>query len=83
MNKLPRVTLYSSRQCAHCKQLKQVLLQNNIKFMEFDVQSNRRAAKDFQRLGARGVPVLLVGESRLDGFQPQKLNKLLKQYKLI
>jgi glutaredoxin 3 len=83
MNKAVRVTLYSTSQCSHCRQLKKLLQQHHVAHAEFDVQKSTRAMKEFQRLGARGVPVLLVGESRVDGFQPKKIEQLLKKHDLI
>lgn len=75
--KAPRLTLYSTARCAHCRQLKQWLQQRGLRFQEFDIQRNARAQKDFARLGARGVPVLLIGDQRVDGFNPKQLEKLL------
>ncbi len=77
MARPPRITLYSTRRCPHCRQLKTWLQQRGLRFQEFDIESNRRAFKAFQRLGARSVPVLLVGEQRIDGFDRQRLQRLL------
>ena len=74
--KAPRVTLYSTSRCAHCRQLKAWLKQRGLRFQEFDIERNQRAFKDFPRLGVRGVPALLVGQQRLDGFDPKRLEKL-------
>lgn len=76
-NKAPRITLYGTRRCSHCRQLKQWLTHHGYRFQEFDIESNPRARKAFQRLDARGVPVLLVGDRRIDGFDPKRLKQLL------
>lgn len=73
-----RITLYSAPNCAYCRQAKAFLKKHRVKFMEFDIQRNRRAAKDLQRMGARGVPVILVGQQRLDGFDPKRLTTALR-----
>jgi glutaredoxin len=75
--KMPRITLYSTAGCAHCKRLRQWLQQRGVRFQEFDIQRNQRAFKAFSQLGARGVPVLMIGERRIDGFDPKRLDKLL------
>ncbi len=75
--KPPRITLYSAPGCGHCRQLKAHLQSLKVAFSEMDVSRNRRAQSDFRRLGARGVPVLLVGDKRLDGYDPRRLDKLL------
>ena len=73
----PRITLYSTRRCPHCRQLKQWLRQRGLRFQEFDIEHNARAFKEFQRLGGRGVPVLLLNGQRVDGFDPKRLQRLL------
>jgi len=78
--KPPRITLYSTAKCAHCRQLKQWLVQHKLRFQEFDIQRSQRAFKEFSRLGARGVPVLLVNGQRLDGFDAKRLHNLLGPY---
>jgi hypothetical protein len=59
--------------------LKDHLRRMRLPFQELDVSRNRRAHKDWLQLGARGVPVLLVGNRRLDGYDPKRLTKLLTQ----
>ena len=77
--KQPRITLYSTSSCAHCRQLKQWLQQHRIRFMEMDVQRNRRAFRDFQHHGGRAVPLLLVGERKIQGFNPKQLPSQLRK----
>lgn len=73
----PRITLYSTRRCPHCRQVKQYLVQRGLRFQELDIESNQRAQKAFARLGARGVPVVMIGDSRVDGFDRRRLDQLL------
>ena len=77
----PRITLYSSRNCAHCRQARQYLKQSGLRFVELDVQQNARAQKAFAKLGARGVPVILVGDTRIDGFDKKRLDQALRRTK--
>jgi len=76
--KSPRITLYSTRQCSNCRQAKQFLQQKGLRFQEWDIERNQRAFKEFQRLGARGVPVILIGTQRIDGFDRKRLESALK-----
>ncbi len=73
----PRITLYSTHRCPHCRQVRQWLQQRGLRFQEFDIERNARAFKAFQRLGARSVPITLVGDERVDGFDPKRLQRLL------
>jgi len=74
----PRITLYTTRNCPQCRLAKQYLQQKGLRFQEFDVQQNVRAQKAFARLGARGVPVIMIGETRIDGFDRRRLDAALK-----
>lgn len=66
------------RACPHCRQAKHYLRRMGLRFQEFDVQNSSRAQKAFARLGARSVPVIIVGETRIDGFDRKRLDGLLK-----
>lgn len=79
----PRLRLYSAPGCGHCRQLKAHLQRLRVPFQELDISRNRRAQSEFQRLGARGVPVLLAGEQRLDGYDPRRLDRLLRSLGII
>lgn len=78
--KPPRITIYTTSRCPNCRRLKQWLAQRKLRFQEFDVERNRRAQKEFQRLGARGVPVMLVDSERVDGFDPRQLARVFKSH---
>ena len=79
MSAPPRITLYSSRNCPHCRQAKQYLERTGLRFVELDVQQNARARKALAKLGARGVPVILIGDTRIDGFDKKRLDRALKR----
>lgn len=76
--KVPRITLYSTRSCGHCRQLKAWLKQHHVSFREFDIEHNARAFREFQRRGGRGVPLLVVGEKGIRGFDPRKIAAQLR-----
>ncbi len=78
-SRAPRITLYSSPACHHCRQLKQWLQQHQIRFQEMDVQRNARAFKEFQRQGGRAVPLLMVGGRKIQGFDPKRLAAQLRK----
>jgi len=75
----PRVLLYTSRNCAHCRRAKAFLEAQGIPFSELDVGSSAKARKALERLGARGLPTLVVGDRRLDGFSERAFLSLYRQ----
>jgi glutaredoxin len=78
--KPPRITLYSSRQCPACRQARDFLRQRGVDFQEFDVRSNLRAQKTLARWGTRSMPVILIGDMRIDGFDRRKLEQALARH---
>jgi glutaredoxin len=63
-----QVTLYTSPGCGHCRRAKTFLKRQGIAFRELDISRSPKARKALERMGARGLPVIMVGDRRLDGF---------------
>lgn len=63
-----KVVMYSTSWCGYCKKARRYFERNNITFVEYDIERNRRAKAEYDRLGGRGVPVILVGTRRMNGF---------------
>lgn len=70
------VVLYSAQWCGHCKRARAYFEANGIAFEEYDVETTARGRRDYARLGARGVPVILVGDRRMNGFSPEAFDRL-------
>ncbi len=62
------VIMYSAEWCGICKKAKAYFRDKNISFVEHDIDKSKQAREDFDRLGARGVPVIFVGKRQLNGF---------------
>ncbi len=74
-----RITLYSTRNCPYCRQAKQYLQRKGLCFQEFDIQQNIRAQRTLAKMGAHAVPVIMIGDTRVDGFDRKRLDNLLKR----
>jgi len=78
MNKQPRVIIFTTPTCSFCRAAKQYFIQKKIRFKEIDVSRDERAAKDMmRRTGQMGVPVILINNRPIVGFDRPKINKLL------
>ncbi len=75
--KLPRVAIYTTRNCPNCRQAKAAMKQWGIPFQELVIDKNRRAAKEFAHLRVRAVPLIKVGEKLLQGYDVKRLRTLL------
>ncbi len=73
------VTVYSTPTCPWCKKLKDFLNENHVEFTDIDVSSQQEMAEEMiEKSGQMGVPVTLIGEEVLIGFDEKKLRTLLK-----
>ncbi len=72
-----RVKLFVTQTCTYCKKAKAYLRQRGTPFEELDIGTSRQAKVEYQQLGGNGVPVILVGQQRMDGFNQGRLEALL------
>jgi len=76
MNK--KAVLFSSSSCPWCSQAKNYLRQNGVRVKEIKVDKDPDAAKDVVRMtGQMSVPVLLIGRTKVIGFDKGKIDRLL------
>lgn len=46
---------------------------------ELDIEKSGKVRKDYDRLGARGVPLILVGNKRMNGFSAKRFMTLYEE----
>jgi len=74
------VIIYSTPTCPYCKRAKEYLSQKGISYTDYDVASDRDKAKEMlQKSGQMGVPVILVDDQLVAGFNQSKLDELLSK----
>ncbi|MEA3354317.1 MAG: glutaredoxin domain-containing protein [Campylobacterota bacterium] len=69
--------VFTAPKCTWCGNAKKYLKDKKIKFQVVDVSTNKKAMRDCQNQGCRGVPVFLIGQTWVCGFDKQKIKKLL------
>lgn len=76
---MTKVIVYSTPSCPNCNMVKEFLTDNNVDFEEKNVADDRAAAKEMIELsGQQGVPVIVVDDKIVIGFDEEKLKALLK-----
>ncbi len=63
-----RVVMFSASWCGVCTKAKKYFRRNRIRFTEYDIEKSSKGKRMYKKLGARGVPVILVGKQRMNGF---------------
>ena len=75
---IPKVLIFTTPTCSFCTLAKRYFKENNIRFREIDVSKNESAARDIQRkTGQTGVPVIMINNQPIIGFDKMKINKML------
>ncbi|NEU30322.1 glutaredoxin family protein [bacterium LRH843] len=75
-----KVIVYSTAGCVECDMVKQMLTSEGIDFEVRDVMASEEHQKAVEKFGFMGVPVTVVGEKAVKGFNPE-LNELLEGLK--
>ena len=70
------VTIYTTTWCGVCVQAKHYFKQRNIPYEEYDIETSSKGRKDFRKLKGTGVPVILIGNKRMNGFTAQRFESL-------
>lgn len=74
----PKVIMFTTPTCTYCTSAKRYLREKQIRFKEIDVSKDHKAAQDMQRrAGTTGVPVILINNRPIVGFDKQKINTML------
>ncbi|RMH64823.1 MAG: NrdH-redoxin [Calditrichaeota bacterium] len=74
----PKVIIFTTPTCSFCTAAKRYFREKRVKFREVDVSRNPSAAADMQRrTGQMGVPVILINNRPIVGFDKPKINQML------
>ena len=78
----PKVVLYSTSWCPHCKKAKEYFTRNNIPFINRDVELDDSAMEDLTgKYRSQGVPVIVIGndDKVLKGFDQGIFEKAINE----
>ncbi|MDY6993475.1 MAG: glutaredoxin domain-containing protein [Pseudomonadota bacterium] len=73
----PTVELYSAQWCGICRQAKHYMTEHDIAYSEYDVEHSTYGKRRFKALGGKGVPLIVVGQRKMHGFNADYLQLLL------
>jgi glutaredoxin-like YruB-family protein len=82
--KYPKIVLYSTSWCPHCKEAKEYFTRNNIPFINRDVEIDPDAMTVLTgKYKSQGVPVIVLGDDAvvLKGFSEARFEKAVEKAK--
>ncbi len=73
-----QVVVFTTPTCSWCRTLKRYLVEKKVPFREIDVSRDQAAARDMvRRTGQMGVPVTLIDNRPVVGFDRPQIDRLL------
>lgn len=76
------IDVYGAETCTQCRNLKQYLTDNNVKFVYHDVHKEKEAVKKLISLGLISLPITIVDNSGvIIGFDISRLKEIVNGYK--
>lgn len=73
----PAVVLYATDWCGYCKATREFFAANGIRYTEYDIEKSSAALKEHRQLGGQGVPLIVVGDDVIKGYNEAALRQLL------
>lgn len=73
----PEVVLYATDWCGYCKMTRELFAANGIRYTEYDIEKNSEALARHRKLGGNGVPLIVVGDEVINGYDEGALRQLL------
>jgi glutaredoxin-like YruB-family protein len=77
----PKIVLYSTSWCPHCREAREYLTARNIPFVELDVEADENALDTLiTKYGTKRVPLIVIGDDDavVKGFTPESFEKALR-----
>jgi len=73
-----KVTVYSTQSCHFCHMAKDFFKEKGVEFEDFDVGADQAKRKEMlEKSGQMGVPVIVIGNQVIIGFNKSKISELL------
>ncbi len=75
---MKNIEVYTSDTCPECKKLKEYLKNNKIGFKEYNIFKDTEAKRRLISLGYMSVPLAIIDENHVLGFDLNRINQLLE-----
>lgn len=82
LGKKNKVVMYSATWCGICRKAKRYFKVKKIPYVIYDVEKSYSGKRDFKLLKGKSVPIIIVGNKRMNGFTVARFDKLYQQQML-
>ena len=75
---MKKVSIYTTPTCVYCREAKELFKDNSIPYEEYNVLTDMDKRKEMiEKSGQMGVPVIVIGDDLMVGFDRDKMSELL------
>ncbi len=74
---MKNVVVYTSSTCPYCTLAKDYLKEKGVDFEEKNISTSREAREELMEKGHTGVPVVVIDNEEIVGFDKSKIDTLL------
>jgi glutaredoxin len=77
------VIIYTAPRCGYCNLAKSFFDKHAIDYFEYDISTSQEGFRQFKEYGGRGVPLIFVGDQRINGYNVKALRIALENKGLL
>ena len=74
----PEIKMFATDWCPYCRRAQSFFARQGISYTHIDVEKSDAGHAEYRSLGGRGVPLIMVGTQRMNGFSEERLAQMLK-----
>jgi glutaredoxin len=72
-----KVNVYTTSWCPYCQQAKAYLESVGVTYTDNDIEQSIQAREAYKSLNGKGIPLVFIGNSRFDGYDPVAFEEAL------
>jgi glutaredoxin len=70
--------MYVMPDCGYCEKVRQLLTQRGVRWQEHNILASTDAKREFQARGGQGTPMLVIGETVVNGSDATRIDAALR-----
>lgn len=71
------VVLYATEWCGYCKKTREFFKDNNIAYVEFDIEKSAEGKQEYNQLQGKAIPLVVINGKVIRGYNPGLMKELL------
>jgi glutaredoxin len=78
LNPKPDVIMLGAWWCPYCTQARKYLQYNEISYCEYDMERTDEGKRLYKEVNGQAIPILLIGDYQINGFNERSIEKALE-----